>query len=500
MNFIGRVKNYLLKENKVDFIHKNDIGKINKGALQIMNALEKGGYEAYLVGGSVRDLLLEKVPHDWDITTSARPDEIVSCAIQNEWKIIDRGGYRFGTVSILINENIYEVTTFRSDFYGNDSHRPKEICFAKTLKDDLSRRDFTVNAIAIDADGVIYDYFGGIADLDRRILRTVGIAKDRFQEDALRLFRACRFLGQLDFQADKELFRAISPSLYRVEGLSLSRVKSELQVLMKSDHPARGLDLFVRSGLNQSSCFVKVNKKKHAVPILPELSHLVDLPQEKQFHKFDAWNHTLAVVEASPREDVLRWAALFHDVGKGMPGVRAIRNGKYTDYGHDSKGAEISSAVLIRLAFPPSFISRVVWLVKNHMRFHYFANTEAADGKKWLRQISRSGVFKSSADMRQGIKELMELCKADIIGCGRPFSATNGHQAFGEYMMDLCEEMPVSTKDLRYDERLISVLKNHIGEGMKNLLFRVQNGELRNEPETLLEAGNRYRRRHNEEN
>ena len=102
--------------------------------------------------------------------------------------------------------------------------------------------------------------------------------------------------------------------------------------------------------------------------------------------------------------------------------------------------------------------------------------------------------------MRQGIKELTELCKADIIGCGRPFSATNGHQVFGEYMMDLCEEMPVSTKDLRYDERLISVLKNHIGEGMKNLLFRVQNGELRNEPETLLEAGNRYRRRHNEEN
>ena len=320
MNFIGHVKNYLLKENKVDFIRRNDIGKIDKGALQIMNALEKGGYEAYLVGGSVRDLLLEKMPHDWDITTSARPDEVVSCAIQNEWKIIDRGGYRFGTVSILINKNVYEVTTFRSEFYGNDSHRPKEICFAKTLKDDLSRRDFTVNAMAIDADGVIYDYFGGIADLDRRILRTVGIAKDRFQEDALRLFRACRFLGQLDFQADKELFRAISPSLYRVEGLSLSRVKSELQVLMKSDHPARGLDLFVRSGLNQSSCFVKVNKKKYAVPILPELSHLVDLPQEKQFHKFDAWNHTLAVVEASPREDVLRWAALFHDVGKGMPG------------------------------------------------------------------------------------------------------------------------------------------------------------------------------------
>ena len=171
MNFIGHVKNYLLKENKVDFIRRNDIGKIDKGALQIMNALEKIGYEAYLVGGSVRDLLLEKMPHDWDITTSARPDEVVSCAIQNEWKIIDHGGYRFGTVSILINENVYEVTTFRSEFYGNDSHRPKEICFAKTLKDDLSRRDFTVNAMAIDADGVIYDYFGGIADLDRRILR-----------------------------------------------------------------------------------------------------------------------------------------------------------------------------------------------------------------------------------------------------------------------------------------------------------------------------------------
>ena len=478
----------------------DETGKIDQGALLILRALEKEGFEAYIVGGSVRDLLLGKIPHDWDITTSARPDEVISCAEKNEWKIMNHGGYRFGTVVIAWNGNIYEVTTFRREFYGLASHKPQEIYFAKTLKEDVSRRDFTVNAMAMDADGVIYDYFGGVSDLERRILRTVGVAEERFREDALRSFRACRFLGELDFVADQEIVRGVSRTLASGEALSLSRVKSELQMLLVSEHPARGLDVLVRTGLNQSSCRVTVNQKKYAVPILPELTHLVNLPQEKRFHQFDAWYHTLAVVEAVPRNEVLRWAALFHDVGKGMPGVRAVRNGRYTDYGHDSEGARMTQTALTRLEMPAKFISRVVWLVKNHMKFHYFANTEEADGKKWIRQEARSGEFKSSTEMKSAFQDLMELCKADIIGCGRPYSATDGHQAFGEYMMDLCREMPVSTKDLNYDDRFISSLGKNIGEGMKNLLFRVQNGEIENHPDVLLRAGNRYRRRHNEKN
>lgn len=189
----------------------DETGKIDQGALLILRALEKEGFEAYIVGGSVRDLLLGKIPHDWDITTSARPDEVISCAEKNEWKIMNHGGYRFGTVVIAWNGNIYEVTTFRREFYGLASHKPQEIYFAETLKEDVSRRDFTVNAMAMDADGVIYDYFGGVSDLERRILRTVGVAEERFREDALRSFRACRFLGELDFVADQEIVRGGVP-------------------------------------------------------------------------------------------------------------------------------------------------------------------------------------------------------------------------------------------------------------------------------------------------
>ena len=201
MNFMDDIKEQLLKkEFEYDAVDA-DRGKMDRNASAIINALENSGYEAYAVGGCVRDLLLAKAPHDWDITTSAKPEEIISVMGRNGWKTVDGAGRRFGTVIVVINHIAYEVTTFRNEFYGQDSHRPENITFSSTLKEDLSRRDFTVNALALGRDGVVYDYFDGTKDLENKKLRTVGEAEERFREDALRLFsgmpfhRAVRFHG-----------------------------------------------------------------------------------------------------------------------------------------------------------------------------------------------------------------------------------------------------------------------------------------------------------------
>lgn len=469
---------------------------IDEGARQILEALEEAGEEGYIVGGCVRDLAMGKVPHDWDITTSARPEEMLSIAALRGWKAVDGGGRRFGTVIIVLGGENYEVTTFRNERYGSDAHRPSEVSFAKTLKEDLIRRDFTVNAMAMDRRGRLYDEFGGLSDIARKRLRTVGDAGERFSEDALRLFRACRFVAQLDFMADSSLVEGMESAFPRVSGLSLERVRQEMDRLLVSKHAARGMDLLVRSGLARCSCRIKEKGAYMEVPILPELSHLVGLPQQKEFHKYDAWYHTLAVLEAVSPEPLLRWAALLHDVAKGMPGIRAIRKGRLTDYGHDKKGAEMARDILTRYRRSPAFTEEVVWLVENHMRFHFFANSPEADAEKWVRQLARDHVFSSSEAMAESFLHLKDLCKADIIGCGRPLSATEGHEAFGNYMAELSRRMPVTSKELHYPKDVPAILAPHVAEGMNNLLFRVQNGDLDNTEEALHEAALRFAKRH----
>lgn len=471
-------------------------GAVDQGALFVLKTLQDAGKEAYIVGGCVRDLLMGNRPHDWDITTSARPDETKDILEAAGFRAVDGGGRRFGTVIAARDGASYEVTTFRSEVYGMDAHRPEEVSFADTLEEDLSRRDFTVNAMAMDLEGAIYDPFDGGKDLRKKRLRTVGAAEARFCEDALRMFRACRFLGQLDFLADSALVDGMASAFPRVAGLSLERVKSEVERLLVTPHAGRGLDLLVRTGLAEQSCRVKSDGVYQSVPILPELSHLVDLPQMKEFHKYDAWYHTLAVVEASPKERISRWAALLHDVGKGMPGVRHVEGDKITDYNHDHVGAEMARALLARWQFPKDDIHLIGWLVENHMKFHYFANVEEADVVKWVRKMAREKEFPSQEALAEAIRYCTELCKADIIGCGRPFSATEGHEAFGQCMEDVARSIPVTTKELHYGPETISALGPLVKEGLSNLLLRVQNGVLPNEEPALYEAALRFRKRH----
>lgn len=462
----------------------------------VLEALNEAGYEAYIVGGAVRDLLMKRTPHDYDVTTSARPEEIRAVAEARGWHTAEIRSERFGIVVLVVDGMTIETATFRGEAYGDDAHRPEQVWYASTLREDVLRRDFTVNALAMDKDGHIYDYTGGQKDIRKKRLVTVGDARRRFQEDALRLFRACRFTGQLDFLPDRELIQAMPEAFHRVAGLSVERVVSEIDRLMTTPAAYKGLDVLVRTGLGACSCRRRENGVYQDVPILPECSHLPSTPQSRPFHLFDAWFHTLAVVAHTPPDLTIRYVAFFHDVAKGMPGIRGVHKGRYTDYGHDAKGAEVAEAVLLRWRKPPDFAKRVAWLVKTHMKFHYFANTGQGDVDKWLRREALEGPFRRTDELVEAVRQATAVACGDVLGCGHREADTSGTESFGEYMALLASQMPVGTKDLRYDRRIPDACGRRTGECLRVLLKRVQNKELQNDADVLAEAAEKWLKRH----
>ncbi len=465
-----------------------------EGVKAALDCLEESGYEAYAVGGCVRDLLLGREPHDWDLTTSARPEQVAEVFAAAGYTVIPQVGEAFAVTLVRKGEEQYEVATFRGETYGRDSHRPESVYYAQTLREDLARRDFTVNAMALDRDGRLHDEYEGRKDCRRRKLQTVGKPEERFHEDALRLFRACRFLSQLDFTPTKELCAAMPSAFARVEGLSLERVKAEVEKILLSSCPARGLDLLVRSGLAECRCRQKRNGVYTEVAILPELAHLPNTPQA-QGHRYDAWLHTLVVVQHTPAGLVERWGALFHDVAKGLPEIRAIRDGKITDYGHDKKGADMAMAMLTRWQYPARIVRRVGFLVRMHMHYHEVANNQHADARRWLRKLARSGEFYDAAELTEALEQLGAVCRADILGCGRSESATCGHEAFAAYLHAEMKSMPVRTADLAYSSELPKICGKETGNCLKNLLLRVQNNDLPNEAQALDDAARLYMKR-----
>ena len=268
---------------------------------RILTVLEEAGHEAYIIGGAVRDILMHQKPHDFDIVTSARPDTVIEVLRGHDIQTTDLVGKSFGVVVATLEGKQYEIATYRTERYGADSHRPEEITYADTLEEDVLRRDFTVNGMAMNRYGEVIDLVGGRRDIKHKTLRTIGNAQERFEEDALRLFRACRFVAKLDFLPSKDLLEAMPKAFHRVPGLSLERVRNEINRLMLEPAVAKGLDVLVQSRLAECSCRVVENGAAREVPILPELDHLVDLPQEKDFHEFDGWYHTLAVVSIRSR-------------------------------------------------------------------------------------------------------------------------------------------------------------------------------------------------------
>lgn len=313
--------------------------------LMIINNLQLHGYEAFAVGGCVRDSILARRPEDWDITTSAKPQEI-----KRLFRRTVDTGIEHGTVTVLIGKDSFEVTTYRVDGAYEDGRHPKEVRFTSRLEEDLQRRDFTINAMAYNDEVRLVDVFGGMRDLNHHLIRCVGDPKERFSEDALRILRAVRFSAQLNFPIEPytaEAVRELAPTL---EKISAERIQAELVKLLVSPHPDRIRD----------ACELGITKV-----ILPEWDDMVGVEQNTPHHKYDVAEHTIRAMKYVKRDKILRLTMLFHDMGK--PAVRTTdEEGRDHFKGHALVSEEIARRVLRRLKFDNDTVKKVTRLVCYH--------------------------------------------------------------------------------------------------------------------------------------
>lgn len=335
--------------------------QVPEAANYIIETLIQHGYEAYIVGGCVRDSILGKQPQDWDITTSATPEQTRALFRRT----IDTG-IEHGTVTVMMDKVGYEVTTYRIDGKYQDHRRPTEVTFTASLAEDLKRRDFTINAMAYNDRQGIIDEFGGLADLQKGIIRCVGVPQERFDEDALRILRAVRFAAQLDFVIEEATRQAIREQAGYLRDISAERIQTELTKLITSEHPERLLDAW-ELGVTEV--------------VLPEFDRMMETPQNTKYHKYDVGRHTIAVMQNVEAKPVLRWAALLHDSAK--PQCRTTdEQGIDHFYGHPKEGSELARRVLRRMKLDNDTIHRVERLVA----WHDFG----IDGKLTKRSLRRA--------------------------------------------------------------------------------------------------------------
>ena len=312
---------------------------------QIIQTLQAHGYEAYAVGGCVRDSILNRNPDDWDITTSATPLETKELFART----FDTG-IEHGTITVLLDKDAFEVTTYRVDGAYMDNRHPSEVTFTRSLKEDLLRRDFTINAMAYnDREGLV-DIFGGMEDLKNKRIRCVGTAKERFSEDALRILRAIRFAAQLGFEIEEETKEGIRELAPNLASISAERIQVELIKTVVSKNPSM-LRMAYELGITKV--------------ILPEFDAMMETEQETPHHKYNVGEHTLKAMEYIPADKVLRLAMLFHDIAK--PIMKTMdENGRAHFKMHDIKGVEMTKEILKRLKFDNDTLNKVTKLVQYH--------------------------------------------------------------------------------------------------------------------------------------
>ena len=319
--------------------------KLPKHVKYIIETLEQNGYEAYAVGGCVRDSILGREPNDWDITTSADPYEVKKLFSHT----IDTG-LQHGTVTIMLEHVGYEVTTYRIDGDYEDSRHPKEVTFTKSLEEDLKRRDFTVNAMAYnDRDGLI-DLFQGMDDIQKKVIRCVGNAEERFTEDALRIMRAVRFSAQFGYEIELETKKAIVKLAPNLKNISAERIREELIKLLVSDHPDY-IRIAYETGITAQ--------------ILPELDVCMETKQNTPHHMYTVGEHIIHSLTYVPGDKVLRLAMLMHDIGKPYC-ITTDEAGRDHFKGHAEKSAEMAAVIMHRLKFDNDTLNRVKRLAKYH--------------------------------------------------------------------------------------------------------------------------------------
>lgn len=311
----------------------------------IIEKLEERGYEAFAVGGCVRDSLLGREPMDWDITTSALPNQV-----KEIFKRTIDTGIEHGTVTVMLDKDGFEVTTYRVDGEYEDGRHPKDVTFTSNLVEDLKRRDFTINAMAYNDRAGLVDEFDGRGDLERKIIKCVGDPKERFSEDALRMMRAVRFAAQLSFSLEEKTKDAICEMAPTLKKVSAERIQAELTKLLVSDHPEEMRTLY-QTGLTKV--------------MLPEFDDMMETTQNTPHHRFSVGEHTICAMEGIRADKVLRLSMLLHDVAKPVTKT-TDEKGRDHFYGHPEKSAKMAEQILRRLKYDNDTIKRVIKFVRFH--------------------------------------------------------------------------------------------------------------------------------------
>lgn len=438
--------------------------KINipSDANELIHTLQNHGNSAYVVGGCVRDSIIGRQIHDWDICTSATPDEMLE--IFKDKKVIETG-LKHGTITVVVKGESYELTTFRIDGKYSDSRRPDSVIFTSSLIEDLKRRDFTINAMAYNDDEGLIDPFGGLEDIKYKKIQCVGSAKDRFGEDALRILRAIRFASQLEFVMTPETSYEINKQYKNLKNISIERINSE----------------FCKIAASRDFCVEMVLYKDVFALFIPELKDMFEFQQNNPYHDYDVYSHTVHSIEHCKSDNlVVRLAVFFHDIGKphsfqdGEDGIRHFK-------GHGKVSADITDNIMKRLKFDNETRNNVVELV------HYHDATFEV-GKKYVRRwINKIGV--------EQFRRLLEVRKADILG---------QKESYGQYRINkvnnikqileevLREETCFTLKDLAVngnDLMSIGYKENkELGNTLNELLRLVIDEECPNKKEKLLEV------------
>lgn len=425
-------------------------------AVAVAQALEKAGFQAYIVGGCVRDLLLGRKPKDWDLTTDATPDQIM--------KLFPKTVYEnaFGTVAV-INEGVQdeslrtiEVTPYRIESTYSDRRHPDEVKFSHTIEDDLKRRDFTINAMAASLSGNaikdMIDLHGGMADLKAGIVRAVGDASDRFNEDALRLIKAVRMAVYLGFRIEDATYKAIQSHNSLLKEVSMERIRDEFVKIIMSDEPKKGIEMLSDTGL-----------LRH---FIPELERGKGVTQT-QAHAFDVWEHLLRSLQHAADKKwglEIRLAALFHDISKPETRDVSRETKQVTFYGHEVKGSRETRKILERMRFSRVTVEKVTKLVRWHM---FFADTETITLSAVRRMIVNVG--------RDNIWDLMYVRMCDRIGTGRPKEDPYRLRKY-KAMIEEALHDPISVGMLKIDgNRLIEVAGMKPGPNVGNILHALFN-------------------------
>jgi len=415
--------------------------------LLVMKKLEEAGFEEFVVGGCVRDLLLGAKPKDWDVATNAKPEEVQEIFPDSVYE------NEFGTVGIKIRNQdtegkeiveVVEVTTYRIESKYSDKRHPDEVKFAKTLEEDLSRRDFTINALAMkvqtefdknpphpnpllskERELNIVDYFDGREDLKNKLIRAVGGANERFNEDALRMMRAIRFSVTLDFAIEEKTFLAIKKNADNLKHISPERIRDEFSKIVLSPIPARGIELLQEAGI------LKI--------ILPEIENGIGVMQSHH-HYYGPYNtvykHLVASLEKCPSKKLeVRLAALLHDVGK--PKSKRGEGENATFYNHEYIGEKLTKNILERLRFSRRVIDKVMLLVRNHM-FYYNVDEVGESGVR--RVVQKIGL--------ENIGDLIDVRIADRLGSGVPKAVPYKLRHF-QFMVEKVSHDPISVKQLK---------------------------------------------------